>query len=117
MGNGDVPGALGQLDPNVEWHEAENFVYADHSPYKGIDNLVNGLFMRLMTEWEGFKAIPEEFIASGDRVVVLGYYNGVFRETEKPVKAQMVHVYKVANGKIVHCQQHTDTAQFRDVTK
>lgn len=117
MKSGDVPGALGQIDPNVAWHEAENFVYADQSPYVGIDNLVNGLFMRLMSEWEGFAAIPEEFIASGDRVAVLGRYKGTHRETGKPMDAQMVHVYKVANGKIVHFQQYTDTAQFRDVTK
>jgi ketosteroid isomerase-like protein len=117
VGSGTVPVALGHLDANVEWNEAENFVYADHSPYVGIDNLVNGLFMRLMTEWEGFAAVPEQFIASGDRVAVLGRYSGTYRETGKPMNAQMVHVFKVADGKIVHFQQYTDTAQFRDVTK
>lgn len=117
MKAGDIPGALGQIDPNVEWNEAENFVYADRSPYKGTDDLINGLFLRFATLWEGFAAIPEEFIASGDRVVVLGRYLGTYRETEKSVNAQMVHVYKVANGKIVHFQQYTDTAQFRDAVK
>ncbi len=96
-----MPGALGQLDPNIEWNEAENFVYADQSPYVGIDNLVNDLFMRLMTSG-GLRGHPEQFIASGDRVAVLGRYSGTYRETGKPMNAQMVHVFKVANGKIVH---------------
>jgi len=117
MKTGNVPGALGQLDPNVDWNEAENFVYADQSPYRGTDDLVNGLFLRFVTAWEGFGAVPEQFIANGDRVVALGRYRGTYRETSKSVDAQFAHVYKVANGKIVHFQQYTDTAQFRDVTK
>jgi ketosteroid isomerase-like protein len=117
METGNVPGALGQLDPNVDWNEAENFVYADQSPYRGTDDLVNGLFLRFVTAWEGFGAVPEQFIANGDRVVVLGRYRGTYRETNKSVDAQFAHVYRVANGKVVHFQQYTDTAQFRDVTQ
>jgi ketosteroid isomerase-like protein len=112
-----MPGALSHLDPAVEWNEAENFVYADQSPYKGTDDLINGLFLRFAMNWEGYKAIPERFISDGDTVVVLGRYTGTYRETGKSVNAQMVHVHKVANGKIVHFQQYTDTAQFRDAVK
>ncbi|MEI9813075.1 MAG: nuclear transport factor 2 family protein [Acidobacteriota bacterium] len=114
---GDVGGALSLLDPAVEWTEADNFIYADLSPYIGTDNVVNGLFMRLMTEWQGFKAIPEQFIGSGDTVAVLGRYHGTYNATGKSIHAQMVHVYKIANGKIVKFQQYTDTAQFRDAVK
>jgi ketosteroid isomerase-like protein len=117
MKAGDIPGALGQIDPHVEWIEAENFIYADQSPYQGTDALINGLFLRFATLWEGYAAVPEDFIASGDRVVVLGRYHGAYRETGRLVNAQFVHVYKVANGKIVHFQQYTDTAQFREVVK
>ncbi|MEO8097044.1 MAG: nuclear transport factor 2 family protein [Acidobacteriota bacterium] len=115
MSRGDIGGVLGALDPKIEWNEAENFVYADHSPYLGTDDLLNGLFMRLMTEWEGFKALPEKFIGSGDTVAVTGRYQGTFRATGKPMNAQMVHVFTLAEGKIVRFQQYTDTAQFRDV--
>ena len=116
MKAGDLGTALGLIDENVEWTEAENFVYADLSPYMGRDNLVNGLFMRFGMYWENFAAIPERMLDSGDTVVVLGRYNGSYRETGKSVNAQMVHVYQVANGKIVKFQQYTDTAQFHDVT-
>jgi len=111
----DLGSALALIDPNVQWSEAENFVYADQSPYVGRDNLINGLFMRLATEWEGFAAIPEQYVGTGDTVAVMGRYRGTFRATAKPVSAQMVHVFKIAGGKIVRFQQYTDTAQFRDV--
>jgi ketosteroid isomerase-like protein len=114
MKEGNVPGALALLDPTIVWSEAENFLYADQSPYMGIDDLVNGLFLRLMTEWEGFHAAPEKIIGTGDTVAAIGRYHGTYRETGKTVNAQVVHVYTISNGKIVRFQQYTDTAQFRD---
>ena len=32
---GDFPTVLGALDAQVEWIEAENFIYADRNPYVG----------------------------------------------------------------------------------
>jgi ketosteroid isomerase-like protein len=114
LGRGDVGTVLGMMDPQVEWNEAEHFIYADHSPYIGPDKILNGLFMRLVTEWEGFKAVPEQFIGMGDTVAVMGRYHGTYRETGKSINAQVVHVFTVAGGKLTRFQQYTDTAQFRD---
>ena len=43
---GDVAAVFGLLDENIEWNEAENFIYADKSPYVGPNALLNGLFSR-----------------------------------------------------------------------
>lgn len=107
--------ALGLIDENVVWSEAEHFIYADLSPYMGRDALLNGLFMRFAADWEGFAAVPYQFLGSGDTVSVMGRYHGTYRPTGKTVNAQFVHVYQVANGRIVQFQQYTDTLQFRDV--
>jgi ketosteroid isomerase-like protein len=117
ISKGDIGTVLGLMHPQVEWNEAENFLYADRSPYVGADQILNGVFMRLMGEWEGFKAVPEQFIGMGDMVAVTGRYHGTYRETGKTVNAQLVHVYTVKDGKLTKFQQYTDTAQFRDVVK
>lgn len=118
MGRGDVGTVLGLMDENIEWNEMDNFVYADHSPYVGPNAILNGLFMRLVTEWEGFKAVPEQFLSNADSVAAVGRYHGTYRETGKTVSAQVVHLFTLKAGKIVRFQQYTDTAQFRDaVTK
>jgi ketosteroid isomerase-like protein len=117
ISRGDVAFVLGMMDPQVEWNEAEHFLYADHSPYVGPDAVLNGVFMRLMTEWEGFKAVPEQFIGMGDTVVATGRYHGTYRDTGKSIHAQMVHVFTVKNGKLTRFQQYTDTAQFLDAVK
>jgi len=42
MGRGDIPFVISTIDPQVVWYEAENFVYADKSPYLGVDALLSG---------------------------------------------------------------------------
>jgi len=64
---GDVPGILGRLDPAIEWHEAENFPYADNSPYVGPEAVAQGVFLRCATEWDGFGVQVDEIVDGGSR--------------------------------------------------
>lgn len=112
--NGDIPAVLGALDAEAEWNEADNFPYADGNPYIGPDAVLNGVFMRLGGEWDGFAAVPAEFIDGGDRVVVLGRYGGRYKASGRAVDAQFAHVWWLADGKVTRFQQYTDTAQVRD---
>jgi ketosteroid isomerase-like protein len=106
MGRGDVSVIIGSLDPNVLWNEAENFVYADKSPYLGVDAVLTGLFARLAGEWDGFSAVPLEIVDGGDT-----------KATGVKIDAQFVHVFKFKAGKVAHFQQYTDTAQVRDAVR
>ena len=108
---GDVPGVLGRMSPDMEWNEAENFPYDDGSPYRGHDAILKGVFARLGGEWNGFAAIPEEFLDAGDTVVVLGRYRGTSRATGEAMDAQLAHVWRVEDGKAARFQQYTDTLQ------
>jgi uncharacterized protein len=114
MGRGAIPEALGHLAPDIAWSEAENFLYADRSPYLGVEAVLTGLFARLGSEWEGFSAVPESIIDGGESVVALGRYGGVYKATGVKVNAQFVHVFWFKDGKVARFQQYTDTAQFKD---
>lgn len=115
FGLGDVPSVLGKMDKGIEWNEAENFIYADRNPYVGPQAILEGVFMRLGTEWQGFSVTPEEWMDAGNRVVVLGTYAGTHRGTSKRVRAQFAHVWSLKEGRVVRFQQYTDTKQFADV--
>jgi ketosteroid isomerase-like protein len=114
MGRGDIPFVIGILDPKIVWNEAEHFVYADQSPYVGVDAVLNGFFARLGREWDNFSAVPNEIVDGGETVVAFGRYGGTYKATGVSVRAQFTHVFKFKDGKIAHFQQYTDTAQFRD---
>jgi len=108
---GDIPGVLGRMAPDMEWNEAENFPYADGNPYRGHDAILGGVFARLGGEWDGFAAVPDEFLDAGDTIVALGHYRGTCKATGQTLNAQMAHVWRVKDGKAVHFQQYTDTLQ------
>jgi ketosteroid isomerase-like protein len=116
FGRGDIPAVLGAMSPDMEWREAENFPYADGNPYRGHEALLNGVFVRLAGEWDGYSALPEEFLDAGDTVVVLGRYTGGFKATGKRIDAQMAHVWRVRDGKVVRFHQYVDTLQIARAT-
>jgi ketosteroid isomerase-like protein len=101
---GDVPGVIGRMAPDIVWNEAENFPYADRNPYEGPDAIVTGVFARLGGEWDGFAAVPDEYLDAGDTVVVLGRYHGTYKATGKAIDAQLVHVWRVKDGKAAALQ-------------
>ena len=104
---GDVPGVLEVLSADIEWTEAEGFPYA--GTYRGPKAVLEGVFMRLATEWEGFAAVPNEFIDGGDAIVALGKYSGVYKATNKSFQADFAHVWKLREGKAVRFVQYVDT--------
>jgi len=106
---GDVDTIITLMSPDIEWEEAENFPYADNSPYRGPEAVLTGVFGRLGTEWQGFGAHPEEFIDGGDTVVVLGRYTGTCAATGKAMNPQMAHVLRVSDGRITSFRQFVDT--------
>ncbi|WP_166038302.1 nuclear transport factor 2 family protein [Sphingosinicella sp. YJ22] len=106
---GDVDTIITLMSPDIEWSEAENFPYADNSPYHGPEAVLTGVFGRLGTEWHGFGAHPEEFIDGGDTIVVLGRYSGSCVATGNAMNPQMAHVLRVTDGRITSFRQYVDT--------
>ena len=112
---GDVPAVLALLAPEIRWTEAEGFPYG--GTYSGPQAVLQGVFMRLGTEWEGYAAVPHEFIVQGDKVVALGLYSGKFNATGKKFEAPFAHVWTLRDGKAVTFQQFTDTALVQAATR
>ena len=109
--SGDMPGVLAALAADVRWTEAEGFPYG--GTYVGPNAVLEGVFMRLGTEWEGFACVPERFVAEGQTVVALGQYSGRYNATGKRFVAPFVHVWELEDGKVARFRQHTDTAVVR----
>jgi len=70
---------------------------------------VKQVYLRLGTEWNGFAAMPDEFIDAGDTVVTLGKYSGTYKATGKHFQADFAHVWRVRDGKAYRFTQYVDT--------
>ena len=105
---GDVPAVLAVLAADVSWTEAEGFPHG--GTYLGREAVLKSVFLKLGAEWEGFSAVPHEFIVQGDTVVSLGRYSGKYILSGKRFSAPFAHVWRLRDGKVVRFHQYTDTA-------
>ena len=105
---GDIPGVLAVLAPDVHWTEAAGGPYGGVSigPQAVLDNV----FMRIGADWDGFSAVPSEFVEQGETIVALGAYSGTNKATGKSFSAPFAHVWRFARGQVASFHQHTDTA-------
>lgn len=106
---GDIAAALAVMDDGIVWHEAENFPYADGNPYVGPQAVLEGVFARLATEWDGFAAEMPTLLDAGDHVIAIGRYRGIWPATGNAMNPQVAHVWRIADGRAVTFQQHIDT--------
>jgi ketosteroid isomerase-like protein len=102
------------LDPQIEWTSAENFLYADQSPYVGIDAVLKLIFERLPADWDDFSVSAGEVLGGSDLVIANGRFLGRFKTNGASINAQFVQVFQFKDGKIAKCQMYTDTAQFKE---
>lgn len=105
---GDIPSVLALMSPTIEWTKAEGGPYG--GIYIGPQAVLEGVFMKLGGEWDGYTAVAHEFVADGSTVVALGQYSGTYKASGKSFKAPFAHVWKFSDGKATSFHQYTDTA-------
>lgn len=113
FGRGDAGTVLGAMHPEVDWNEAEGSPYADQNPYTGPQRVGEGVFGRLMGDFDGFTVAPRKLVADGDTVIALGRYTGTHRGSGQPLDAQFAHAWTIRDGQVVAFQQYTDTSQYQ----
>lgn len=109
----DLDGVLADLDPDIEWQQAQGLPHG--GVYHGVAAVRANIFEPLDESWwDEFTADPDELIADGDRVVVLGRYRGVAKVTGKRLDVPFVHVWTIRDGRAILFRQFLDTAGWND---
>src|SRR4051794_16090134 len=116
---GDIPTVLAAMDEGVEWYvewyEAEGNPWSLGRPFVGPQEVVEGVFQRLGTEFDGFEVHRTRFLGDGDTVIMEGRYRARSHKATgkpldaKPLDAEVVHVWDLRNGKVVRFHQYVDT--------
>lgn len=101
FGRGDVEGALTYADPDIVWNPAEE------APTHGRD-AARASIERWGSAWEVLKAIPEEFIDAGDRVVVTVHFWGRGRGSGIEVDARGYEVSTLRDGRVVRMDEFAE---------
>ena len=116
FGRGDIQGLLDLLDPQVTWTTPGG---AD-VPFAGTRRghaAVGEFFATLVSALDITRFEPRDFLAQGNKVVVLGDDTSTVRGTGKSIDFRWVHVFTVRDGKIVAFEEIGDmtalAAEFR----
>jgi ketosteroid isomerase-like protein len=113
FGRGDLEGATANFSDGIRWENPEAPQLPNSGLTQGKDQ-VKQLFAALADHWSSFTITPDEFIESGDTVVVLSHSEATGKDTGKEVKLPWVHVWRFSDGKVTEVQALTDTALAAD---
>jgi len=108
---GKIEAVLGLFDPKIQWIECNGFPFvAGDGIYIGPNAVAQDVFSQIPKHYEGFQIDIQELFGCGDKVVMVGYYRGVWKATGKEFKANATHVWTLKDGKVTRYFQAVDTA-------
>ncbi len=109
FGQGNIPAILNVLTDDVEFHEPPG----GEAPFKGIYYGRDGaakFFQEMVAAVDILMLEPQEFVAQGDTVVVLGHYRFRAKATGITYDTDWAMVWWFRGGKIAKFQIHDDSA-------
>jgi ketosteroid isomerase-like protein len=107
IGRGDRGGLLALVAEDIEWIiPGEDWPLA--GTHRGHGQLA-AVLQKASEEIETTYPTPPEFVAQGDRVLVIGVATGKIKATNKPFKDDWVFDITVRNGKLTKIREYIDT--------
>ncbi len=107
IGSGDKQRVLAMVTENIEWIiPGEGWPLA--GMHRGHAGLV-GVLKKAFEEIEMTYPKPPEFVAQGDRVIVVGVATGKIKTTNRTFKDDWVFDIIVRSGKLTKIREYIDT--------
>ena len=106
MGGSDRQGLLALCAEDFEWIiPGKDWPLAGtYRRHAGLENLLQKAYETVETSTE-----PSEYVAQGDRVLVVGVATGKIKATNKAFKDEWVFDITVRDGKLTRIQEYIDT--------
>jgi hypothetical protein len=107
LGRRDTQGLLALSAEDIEWIiPGEDWPLAGtHRRHAGLENILQKANETVETSYPE----PPEFIAQGDRVLVVGFATGKIIATNKTFEDHFVFAVTVRNGKLTNIREYIDT--------
>ena len=107
MGRADKQGLLALVVEEIEWIiPGEDWPLAGtYRGHAGLANVLQKASEEVETKYPG----PPEFVAQGDRVLVIGVATGKIKATNKAFRDEWVFDITVRDGKLTRIQEYIDT--------
>ncbi|CUT09983.1 Ketosteroid isomeraserelated protein [Bradyrhizobium sp.] len=106
IGRGDGEALLAMVTEDIEWViPGEGWPLAGtHRGHEGVTDLLETASKSVETSTEA-----REFVAQGDRVLVVGLAKGKIKATNKTFRDDWVFAITVRNGRLTNIREYVDT--------
>ena len=106
IGRGDREALLALVAEDIEWIiPGKDWPLAGtHRGHAGLTDLLETASKSIETSTE-----PREFVAQGDRVLVLGFASGKIKATNKMFQDDWIFAITVRDGKLTTIREYVDT--------
>ena len=106
VGRGDKQGLLALAAEDIEWIiPGEDWPLAGtYRGHAGLTDLLETASKKMETSTE-----PREYVAQGDRVLVIGFAKGKVKATNRTFEDNWVFAITVRNGKLTNIREYIDT--------
>ena len=106
IGRGDREALLALVAEDIEWIiPGKDWPLAGtYRGHAGLASLLEAASRSLETTTE-----PQEFVAQGDRVLVVGFARGKVKATNKPFEDDWIFAITVQDGKLTNIREYIDT--------
>jgi uncharacterized protein len=107
IGRGDKQGLLALCAQDIEWIiPGKDWPLAGtHRGHAGLEDLLRKASETVETSFPK----PPEFVAQGDRVMVIGFATGRVKATKRTFEDDWVFAITVRNGKLTTIREYVDT--------
>ena len=107
VGSGDKPRLLSLVAEDIEWIiPGEDWPLAGtHRGHAGLAEVLRKASVEVETTYPE----PPEFLAQGDRVLVVGVATGKIKATNRAFRDDWVFAITVQNGKVTKIREYIDT--------
>ena len=110
---GNIEAVLALFHPEMEWDECQGFPYiSGDGIFIGPTAITQNVFAKIPEYIDGFNVDVRELFGSGDKVVMVGQYQGVYKPTGKEFNVNATHVWTIKDGKATKYFQAADSAEM-----
>jgi hypothetical protein len=106
IGRGDREALLALVAEDIEWIiPGEDWPLAGtHRGYSGLAGLLETASTSIETSTD-----PREFVAQGDRILVVGFARGKIKATNKTFEDDWIFAITVRDGRLTNIREYVDT--------
>lgn len=113
FGRGDIPSILDALATDATWHVQGPARVPMFGLRRGRREIAE--FFQSLVENAAIEQFePREFVAQGERVVVLGYERGRAKSTGQSFEGEWAHIFMFRQGQVISFREYCDSGAIAD---